>query len=76
VIQPLKTKPAQQSALTAITAGAAMVTRGMVRRRAAELAAANGRSAHEVSKGDWDQAKQQLTARANTPPQSEIRRLG
>jgi hypothetical protein len=37
------------------------VTRKMVRERAVELAVINGRTAHEVSKPDWEQAKQELT---------------
>jgi hypothetical protein len=33
----------------------------MVRERAVELAVINGRSTHEVSKSDWEQAKRELT---------------
>lgn len=41
--------------------GIGMVTRGMVRERAAELAAINGRMPHEASKSDWEEAKRELT---------------
>lgn len=40
----------------------------MVRARAVELAVINGRSAHEVSKSDLDQAKQELTGESDTNP--------
>ena len=38
----------------------------MVRERAVELAVINGRSAKEVSKSDWEQAKQELTGKPDT----------
>jgi len=38
-----------------------MVSRGMMRRRAIELAMNDGRSALEASKSDWEQAKQELS---------------
>ena len=36
------------------------VTRGMMRKRAIELAMSDGRSALEASKSDWEQAKQEF----------------
>ena len=45
------------------SAGIGTVTRGMVRDRAAELAVINGRSAHDVRKSDWEEAKRELTGR-------------
>jgi hypothetical protein len=36
------------------------VTRGMMRKRAIELAINDGRSALEASKSDWEQAKQEF----------------
>ena len=36
------------------------VTRGMLRKRAIELAMNDGRSALEASKSDWEQAKHEL----------------
>lgn len=38
----------------------AIVTRGMVRERAVELAVINGRKSHETSKSDWEKAKQEM----------------
>jgi len=57
----VKTNPLKEGALTKNSAGIGTVTRKMVRERAVELAAINGRSAHEASKSDWEQAKQELT---------------
>ena len=37
------------------------VTRGMMRKRAIELAMNDGRSALETSKSDWEQAKQEFS---------------
>ena len=57
----MKTNPLKEGALTENSAGIGTVTRKMVRERAIELAAINGRSAHEASKSDWEQAKRELT---------------
>jgi hypothetical protein len=40
----------------------------MVRERAVELAVINGRSAQEVSKSDWEQAKRELSGDSDTNP--------
>lgn len=52
--------------MTENSAGIGTVTREMVRERAAELAVINGRSAQEVSKADWEQAKRELTGDSDT----------
>jgi hypothetical protein len=57
----MKTNPLKQGALTENSKGIGTVTRGMVRERSIELAAITGRSALEVSKSDWEQAKRELT---------------
>ena len=57
----MKTNPLTEGALTENSAGIGTVTRKMVRERAVELAVINGRSAKEVSKSDWEQAKRELT---------------
>ena len=54
--------------MTENSAGIGTVTRKMVRERAVELAAINGRSAQGVSKSDWEQAKRELTGDSNTDP--------
>jgi hypothetical protein len=53
---------------TESAAGIGTVTRKMVRERAIELAVINGRSAQDVSKSDWDQAKRELTGASDTDP--------
>jgi len=40
----------------------------MVRERAIELAIINGRSAQDVAKSDWEQAKRELTGDSSTDP--------
>lgn len=57
----MNTNPLKQGALTENSAGIGTVTRKMVRERAVELAVINGRSAPDVSKSDWEQAKRELT---------------
>ena len=61
----MKTNPLKEGALTKNSAGIGTVTRKMVRERAVELAAINGRSAHEASRSDWEQAKQELTGNSD-----------
>jgi hypothetical protein len=55
--------PLKQGVLTENSAGIGTVTRKMVRDRAVELAVIDGRSRNEVSKSDWEQAKQELTGK-------------
>jgi len=62
----MKTNPLKEGALTKNSAGIGTVTRKMVRERAIELAVINGRSAPEVSKSDWEQAKLELTGDSDT----------
>jgi len=68
----MKTNPLKEGALTKNSAGIGTVTRKMVRERAIELAAINGRSAHEVSKSDWEQAKRELTGDPEMNPKEAI----
>jgi hypothetical protein len=64
----MKTNPLKEGALTENSAGIGTVTRKMVRERAVELAVINGRSAQDVSKSDWEQAKRELTGELDTDP--------
>ena len=64
----MKTNPLKQGSLTDNSAGLGTVTRKMVRERAVELAVINGRSAQEVSKSDWEQAKRELTGDLDPNP--------
>jgi hypothetical protein len=68
----MKRNPLKEGALTANSAGIGTVTRKMVRKRALELAVINGRSAHEVSKSDWEQAKRELTGRPDEDPKEVV----
>jgi hypothetical protein len=68
----MKTNPLKEGALTENSAGIGTVTRKMVQARAAELAVINGRSAHEASKSDWEQAKLELTGDSDTDPKEAV----
>jgi hypothetical protein len=64
--QPMKTNPLKDGALTENSAGLGTVTRTMVRKRAVELAAINGRTAQDVSESDLEQARRELTGDSDT----------
>ena len=61
----MKTNPLKEGVLTVSSAGVGTVTRKMVRARAIELAAINGRSKQEVSKSDLEQARLELTGESD-----------
>ncbi len=58
--------------MTENSAGIGTVTRKMVRERAVELAVINGRSAQDVSKSDWEQAKRELTGDSDPDPNEAV----
>jgi hypothetical protein len=58
--------------LTENSAGIGTVTRKMVRDRAVELAVINGRTAHQTSKSDWEQAKRELTGEPDVDPKAAV----
>jgi hypothetical protein len=64
----MKTNPLKEGVLTENSTGIGTVTRGMVRKRAVELAVINGRSAQDVSEADLEQAKRELTGESDTDP--------
>ena len=64
----MNTNPLKQGALTENSEGIGTVTRKMVRERAVELAVINGRSAQDVSKSDWEQARRELTGEPDLDP--------
>jgi hypothetical protein len=68
----MKTNPLKEGAFTENSAGIGTVTRKMVRERAIELAVINGRSAQEVSKSDWEQAKRELTGEPEPTPNEAV----
>jgi hypothetical protein len=68
----MKTNPLKDGVLTENSSGIGTVTRKMVRERAIELAVINGRSAQDVSKSDWQQAKQELTGNPDTNLKEDV----
>jgi hypothetical protein len=68
----MKTNLLKDGAVTENSAGIGTVTRKMVRERAVELAVIDDRSAQEVSKSDWDQAKRELTGEPDLDPQAAV----
>ena len=68
----MNTNPLKQGVLTENSAGIGTVTRKMVRQRAVQLAMMDDRSAHEVSKSDWEQAKRQLTGQPDMDPKEAM----
>jgi len=64
----MKTNPLKDGALTRNSVGLGTVTRKMLQARAVEIAASNGRSEHEASLADWEQAKRELTGDADMDP--------
>ena len=68
----MKPNPLKDGVLTENSAGIGTVTRKMVRERAAELAVMDDRSAQEVSKSDWQQAKRELTGKPDMDPKEAM----
>ena len=68
----MKKNPLTKGLITENFTGIGPVARGMVRERAVELAIINGRSAAEVSKADWEQAKRELAGEPDADPKDAI----
>lgn len=68
----MKTNLLKQGILTENSTGISTVTRKMVRQRAVELAVMDGRSAQNVSKADWEQAKRELSSASDMDPKEVI----
>jgi hypothetical protein len=68
----MNTNPSNQGLLAENCIEIGPVNRAMVRARAVELAIINGRSAQEVSKSDWEQAKRELTGASDTDQQETL----
>jgi hypothetical protein len=68
----MKTNPLKEGALTEHSAGLGTVTREMVKKRAVELAVIDGRSEHDMSDSDWQQAKRELTGGSDADPKELI----
>ena len=68
----MNTNPLHEGAIIIHGIGIGTVTRGMVRQRAAELAAINGRGPHEASRSDWDDARRELNGGGELDPQQTM----
>ncbi len=71
-LSPVNSNPLKTGVLTENSAGIGTVTRGMVRKRAVELAAIDGRLSHETSKTDWDQARRELSGEPEMDPKEAM----
>jgi len=68
----MKIDPINESALMINSTGVGTVTHKMVRERAVELALIDGRTAQEVSKSDWEQAKRELMGGSDMDPKEAL----
>jgi len=68
----MKTNPLKEGVLTENSAGIGTVTREMVRARAAELAAIDGRQPSGATTSDFSQAKRELTGEPDVDPKEAI----
>jgi hypothetical protein len=68
----MKIIPPKDAALIIDSTGVGTVTRKMVRERAVEIAVIDGRTAQEVSKSDWEQAKRELTGGSDMDPNEAL----
>ena len=64
----MNTNPLKEGDITEHSAGLGPVTQKMVQTRAAELAFNNGRSVHQASKADREEARRELTGDPATDP--------
>jgi len=68
----MKTNLLKEGILSENSTGIGTVTRKMVRQRAVELAVMASRSAQNVSKSDWEQAKRELTGGSDRDPKEVV----
>ena len=68
----MKIIPPKDAALIIDSTGVGTVTNKMVRERAVQLAVIDGRTAQEVSKSDWEQAKRELTGGSDMDPNEAL----
>ncbi len=68
----MKIDPLKEATLVINSTGIGTVTHKMVRERAVELAVIDGRTAQEVSKSDWEQAKRELTGGSDMDPKEAL----
>jgi hypothetical protein len=68
----METNPPARALLNGKSGDLGPVTRGMLRERAIELAAGGGRTAQQVSKADWDQARRESSGAPEVDPKDAI----
>jgi hypothetical protein len=68
----MKTNPLKTGSVSENSIGIGTVSPERVRERAVELAIINGRSAHEVSKSDLEQAKRELLGEPDADPKQAL----
>jgi len=68
----MKIEPLNEAIMVINTTGVGTVTNKMTRERAVELAVIDGRTAQEVSKSDWEQAKRELTGGEDMDPKEAL----
>ena len=71
-IKTMKNNPLTYGNISENGAGIGIVSRRMIRERAAEIGLINGRSPAEVTKTEWDQAKRELTGDSPVSPLTEL----
>ena len=64
--------PLNQGVFTAHGCGIGVVTKQMIRERAAEIALINGRGPHEIESTDWEQARRELSGGSEVDAETEI----
>ena len=64
----MKNNPLKVGDIAVNASGIGMVNSEMLRKRAAELAVINGRSANNILESDWSQAKRELTGQPAMDP--------
>ena len=68
----MENNPLKDGLLTENSAGIGTVDGPMVRTRAVELAAIDGREAGQLTKSDWDQARRELTGKTSADLHAQI----
>lgn len=68
----MKANPLKDGTLTKNSVGLGTVTPEMVQKRTIEVAIGQGRTAKNVLKSDWEQAKQELTGGSDPDPKQAV----
>ncbi len=68
----METNPLSHGVLTESGVGIGVVSRKMIRERAAEIGLINGHPSSEVTKAEWDQAKRELSGGPALSPKMDL----